>query len=139
VIASQAARVARFASAYFASVFAIGFVLGAVRNVWIAPWLGERTAELVEMPLVVAASFFVARALVRRNAAIGIRGAVVGGLAALALLLCAELAVVWFLRGQTLGDYVAARDPLSGSAYALALLLFAVFPVFAVGRRAPLV
>jgi hypothetical protein len=48
--------------------------------------------------------------------------------AALALLLCAELAVVFFARGQTLGDYLASRDPVSGSAYAIALLLFAAMP-----------
>jgi hypothetical protein len=48
--------------------------------------------------------------------------------AALALLLCAELAVVFFVRGQTRGEYLASRDPVSGLAFALALLLFAAMP-----------
>jgi hypothetical protein len=129
MIASRAALVARLAIVYFASVFSIGFVLGAARTLWIAPWLGERTAELAEMPVMVAVSFFAARALMRRRGgALGIRAAALVGVAALALLLCAELAVVFFALGQTLGDYVASRDPVSGSAYALALLLFAAMP-----------
>jgi hypothetical protein len=128
VIASRAALVARLALAYFASVFFIGFLLGVARTLWIAPRLGERAAELVELPVMVAASFLVARALMSRAAGVGIRAAALVGLAALALLLCAELAVVALVRGQTLADYVASRDPVSGSAYALALLLFAAIP-----------
>jgi hypothetical protein len=133
--APRAALVARLAVAYFASVFSIGFALGIVRTLWVAPRLGERTAELAEMPIMVAASFFVARALMRRRAGeLGSRAAALVGLAALALLLCAELAVVLFVRGQTLGDYFASRDPVSSSAYALALTLFAAMPA-AVARR----
>lgn len=128
MIASRAALVARLALVYFASVFFIGFVLGVARTLWIAPRLGERVAELVEMPVMVAASFIVARALISRAAHVGIRAAALVGLAALALLLCGELAVVAFVRGQMLADYVASRDPVSGSAYAVALLLFAAMP-----------
>jgi len=128
VTAFRAALVARLALAYFAAVFFIGFGLGVARTLWIAPRLGERAAELLEMPVMVAATFLVARVLMRRAAGIGIPAAVLVGLAALALLLCAELAVVAFVRGQTLADYVASRDPVSGSAYAIALLLFAAMP-----------
>jgi hypothetical protein len=124
----RAALVARLALVYFGSVFSIGFLLGVARTLWVAPSLGERIAELVEMPLMVAASFLVARALMSRAAGVSIRAAALVGLAALALLLCAELAVVALVRGQTLADYVASRDPVSGSAYALALLLFAAMP-----------
>ena len=135
MIAATAGLVARYAVAYFASVFSIGVLLGIVRALWIAPWLGERIAELVEMPVMVAASFLVARALLSRAGAVGIRAAALAGLAALALLLCAELAVVAFVRGQTLADYLASRDPVSGSAYALALLLFAAMPAAISYRR----
>jgi hypothetical protein len=120
--------VARLALAYFASVFFIGFLLGVARTLWIAPRLGERAAELAEMPVMVAASFLVARALMSRAPGVGTRAAALVGLAALALLLCAELAVVAFVRGQTLANYVESRDPVSGSAYAIALLLFAAMP-----------
>jgi hypothetical protein len=128
--------VARYAIAYCASVFSIGFLLGIARTLWIAPRLGERSAELIEMPVMVAASFFVARALLSRAGLVEIRNAALAGLTALALLLCAELAVVVFLRGQTVADYVASRDPVSGSAYVLALLLFAAMPALTCYRRA---
>jgi hypothetical protein len=137
VIAFRAAVVARLALAYFASVFLIGFVLGVARTLWIAPRLGERVAELVEIPVMVVASFLVARVLMSRAAHVEIRAATLVGLAALALLLCAELAVVAFVRGQTLVDYVASRDPVSGSAYAIALLLFAAMPAVISHRGSP--
>jgi hypothetical protein len=135
VISSTAVFVARYALGYFASVFSIGFLLGIARTLWIAPRLGERVAELVEMPVMVAASYLVARALMSRAGAVGIRDAALVGLAALALLLCAELAVVAFVRGQALVDYIASRDPVSGLAYALALLLFAAMPAVICSRR----
>ena len=135
MIASRAALVARLAIAYFASVFSIGFVLGAVRTLWIAPRLGARAAELAEMPVMVAVSFLVARALMRRGAALGVGGAALVGVTALALLLSAELALVFLARGETLGEYLASRDPVSGSAFALALLLFAAMPAAVVRRR----
>jgi hypothetical protein len=87
------------------------------------------------MPLMVAASFLVARALMSRAADVGLRAAVLVGLAALALLVCAELAVAWFVRGQTLAGYAASRDPVSGFAYLLALLLFAAMPALVSSRR----
>ncbi len=36
--------------AYFGLVFGAGFILGAVRVPYLVPRLGERLAELVEMP-----------------------------------------------------------------------------------------
>jgi hypothetical protein len=135
VIASTAGFVARYAVGYFASVFSIGFLLGIARTLWIAPRLGERVAELFELPVMVAASFLVARALMSRSRAVGVRDAALAGLAALVLLVCAELAVVAFARGQTLADYISSRDPVSGSAYVLALLLFAAMPPMICFRR----
>ena len=133
--ASTAGFVARYALAYFASVFSVGFLLGIARTLWLAPVLGERGAELVELPVMVVVSFLVARALMNGPDVVGIRDAALVGLSALALLVCAELAVVVFVRGQTVAGYVASRDPVSGSAYVLALLLFAAMPAAICHRR----
>ena len=135
MIAATAGLVARYAVAYFASVFSIGVLLGIVRTLWIAPWLGERVAETPrnardgrgELPRCARAD---EPRWCRRNSRCRARR-----VAALALLLCAELAVFAFARGQTLADYVASRDPVSGSAYVLALLLFAAMPAAISYRR----
>ncbi len=39
---------------YFALVFAVGFVLGTIRTLWIVPRFGTRMAELMEMPIMLA-------------------------------------------------------------------------------------
>jgi hypothetical protein len=56
------------------------------------------------------------------------------GLLALALLVGAELAMNSLLFGRAVSDYIASKDLVSGTAYFLALGLFAVMPVF-IGRH----
>jgi hypothetical protein len=128
-------RVAVFAVAYFAAVFAVGFVLGVCRVLWLVPAAGERVAELIELPVMVLASFVVARALVARLRVVDARAALTAGLAALALLLAAELGAAFAFRGLTPAAYVASRDPVSGSAYAVALLVFGLLPWLIVRHR----
>ena len=123
-------------ASYFAIVFAAGFVLGAVRTLWLVPALGDRSAELIEAPFMLAVVVVTARWLVRRFALPPQRLARLAvGLLALALMLAAELAVVLWLRRLSLADYVASRDPVSGSVYLLSLGLFAVLPALLPLRR----
>ena len=118
---------------YFVLVFAVGFALGVIRVVLVVPALGERWAELLETPLMIAASYLAARWTVRRFGVpvdriaqrLGL------GLIGLALLLGAEIGVVLRLRGLSISEYVAGRDPVSGGVYVLALLVFSVMPAFA--------
>ena len=116
---------------YFALVFAAGFALGVLRVLWLLPRLGERLAELVELPFMLAVCAFAARFVVRRLT--GPRTALkrlgVGTLA-LALLLAAECGVVIFLRGESLAEGFLERDPISGAAYWLSLSIFAALPLF---------
>jgi hypothetical protein len=51
---------------YFALVFGAGFVLGAIRTLWIAPRLGTRLAELMETPIMLVITILAARWTVRR-------------------------------------------------------------------------
>lgn len=39
---------------YFACVFGAGFALGTARALWLVPRVGTRTAELMEMPFMLA-------------------------------------------------------------------------------------
>jgi hypothetical protein len=120
---------------YFALVFGAGFVLGTLRVLWLAPRLGERAAELLEMPAMLALTVVAARWVVRRLAVAPAPAARLGmGGFALALLLTAECTLVLGLRGLTLAEYFAGRDPVSGTAYYVMLAVFAVMPLW-VARR----
>jgi hypothetical protein len=56
-----------------------------------------------------------------------------GGIA-LALVLAADFTLVLQLRGLTIGEYLATRDPVSGTVYYLLLALLALMPQL-VGRK----
>jgi hypothetical protein len=115
---------------YFAIVFGTGFLLGTIRTLLIVPHLGARTAELLEVPLMVAVSFVAARWIVRRMELpflLSLRMAM--GTIALALMLVAEFSFVLSLRRMSLRQYFATLDPISGTAYYVSLLLFALAPI----------
>ena len=119
---------------YFGLVFAAGFSLGVVRTIWIAPLIGERTAEIVETPVMIVLSFLAARFVVGRMKAPSLAHRLeVGGLALLLLVLC-EVGVVVLIRQQSLAEYVANRDPVAGVVYLVALAVFAAAPAL-VGRK----
>ena len=125
----------RAALLYFAVVFGVGFFLGVVRVLWVVPRIGVRAAELLEAPIMVSAAFFAARWIVRRmEVAPAPRARLTMGCGALVLMLAAEFGLVLALRGITFAEYVATRDPLTGAAYYLALLFFALAPLL-VSRR----
>ena len=117
--------------AYFALVFGAGFVLGALRVSILVPRFGERISELIEMPLMFAVIVIVARFVMRRFAVpFSIVARLGTGLLALVLLLAAELVLAVILQERSLADYVASRDPISGSVYLAMLVLFALMPFF---------
>lgn len=120
---------------YFLLVFGTGFVLGAVRVLLIVPLVGHRTAELLEMPLMLIATVLAARWTIRRFPEPRTSAArlAIGGIA-LGLMLVGELAVGIGLRGMTAADVILNRDPVSGTAYYVSLILFAAMP-WIVSRR----
>ena len=128
-------RILKAAALYFAVVFAAGFVLGPIRIAFLVPRLGTRYAELLEMPVMLIIIVFSARWVVRKCAVpsawlnrIGV------GVLALVLMLSAEFGLVLRLRGLSPREYLATRDPVSGTAYYFSLAVFAVMPRV-VGRR----
>ena len=121
---------------YFALVFAAGFVLGTIRTLWVVPALGARNAELAEAPLMVLASFFVARWIVPRFLKLSTSTfRLAAGIIALALMIVTEFTVVLWIRGGTIREYWSGRDPVSGTVYFIALGLYAVMPLLV--RRHP--
>jgi hypothetical protein len=125
------ARVARAAAIYFVVVLAAGFALGTVRTLVVVPRIGERAAELAEMPLLVAVSFLAARWIIARHAPLRVAQRFAVGLIALGLLLAAEVFLVLGARQLTLQQYITGRDPVAGSTYVIALALFALLPLVA--------
>ena len=114
---------------YFALVLGTGFVLGVVRVPFLVPRIGERWAELAEMPIMAAAIFFAAGYILRRFPEVHLRSrSLVVGFLALALAICAELGFVVALQSQTLVEYIGSRDRVSGSVYLLMLVVFALMP-----------
>jgi hypothetical protein len=122
-------RVLPAALAYFAIVFGVGFLLGMVRVPLLVPRIGVRAAELLEMPLMAVAIVLAARFIVQRfSLPATSRPRLAAGAIALALLLAAELALAVALSGQSVTQYVAGRDPVSGTVYAVMLVVFALMP-----------
>jgi len=120
---------------YFAFVFGAGFVLGPIRILWVVPQFGTRIAELLEAPVMFVVIIVAARWIVRRLAVpCKLSSRLAMGCGALGLLLIAEFIFVLWLRGLTIRDYLASRDPVSGTVYYLLLGVFAIMPLI-VARR----
>ncbi|MDF0664675.1 MAG: hypothetical protein P0119_01240 [Nitrospira sp.] len=121
-------QVLQAAALYFLLVFGAGFVLGIGRVLMVVPLLGENTAELLEMPLmliIVAAARWI---VCQRLDDGGRSSALAVGLIAVGMVLVADLSVGMWLRGMSATEVLFDRDPVSGAAYYASLLFFAVMP-----------
>lgn len=102
----------RAAVAYWAVVFALGFVLGTVQVLWLAPQVGLMPATALELPVMLAASWLASGWLVRRFGLVSAREALAAGLAAFALLMVAECALAVTMMDQTPAQWLAGlRQP----------------------------
>ena len=120
---------------YFAIVFGMGFVFGAIRTVWIVPRVGTRLAELMETPIMLVVTIVAARWIVLHLAIPSTPSARLGmGGIALCMLLIAEFGLVLWLRGLSIREYLATRDPVSGAVYYMMLGAFAIMPLLLVRR-----
>ena len=115
---------------YFAAVFTFAFATGAARVLFVAPRLGPTAAVLLEVPIVVVASWIVARHLLRtRSLTLPERAAM--GATAFAFTMASEAALSAIMRGQSVTDWaetVATPPGLVGLAGQVA---FAAMPIFA--------
>lgn len=126
---TSSVQIVKAGLAYFALVMGAGFLLGMVRVPFLVPRLGERVAELTEMPVMFIVILLSARFVIKRftlppTASVRLQV----GFLALALAVCAELLLAVALQGQSVRAYIASRDPVSGSVYLAMLGLFALMP-----------
>ena len=127
-------RIAGAGLAYWAVVFALGFVLGTIRVLWLAPLVGLMPATLMELPVMLGASWLASGWLVRHFAIAGGGEGLAMGLLAFALLMAAECALAAALSGQRPEQWLSGlRQPhaLLGLA---GQVLFALMPWWRVRR-----
>jgi hypothetical protein len=117
--------VVQHALRYFALVFGAGFLLAFIRIPFLVPRFGVRTAELIEMPVMLIVIALASRWIARRT---GSRNALPTGMLALIFIVAAELAVAALTGGGSPIRYIAAKDPVSGAAYLASLIVFSLAP-----------
>ena len=124
---------------YFAVVFGAGFVLGPIRIMWVVPRFGTRTAEILEAPIMLLVTIVAAAWIVQKlplaptpSKRLGMDG--IG----FALMIIAELSLVLWLRGLSVQEYFATRDPVSGTVYYATLAAFVVMPLLVARRQVQL-
>lgn len=115
---------------YFLAVFAVGFVLGALRVSVIVPRLGPLTAVLLEIPIMLASAWLICGWLLRRHTLTAPGRLVMGGLA-FGLLMLAELGLSVALAGRTPAEHWELYRQLPEQIGVLAQLLFALMPLAA--------
>ena len=129
-------RIVKAGIAYFSLAFAAGFVMGSIRVPFLVPRIGERVAELIEMPFMFIVIILAARLTAKKFALPATALVRVStGCIALALLIAAELLLAVVFQDQSFIEYVVSRDPVSGSVYLVMLLLFAAMPLVITSLR----
>lgn len=112
---------------YFQIIFAAGFALGTIRTLALAPALGETTAVLIELPIILAAAWFVAGHMIRRFKVPGEHRLAMGAFA-FTLLVLAEAVLSVFLFGRTLTQHVAHYRSVPGAMGLAGQIVFALMP-----------
>lgn len=130
-------RVIAAGAIYFLIVFVAGILLGIVRVGILAPNIGPAIAVLIELPVILAISWFVCAAILRRIPLDpGRNEDMLAGVLAFALLIAAEAALAVGLGGRTLSEFFAHMVAADGLIGLLGQILFAAFPAIQTRRRA---
>ncbi len=112
---------------YFAAVFAIAFALGTVRTVWLEPAVGRMVAVGIEVPIILAVSWWWGRRLLARQR-LGLTGRAVMGGSSFLWLMLAELGLAQAF-GQAPGAWVASLVTPAGLLGLAGQLGFAALPL----------
>jgi hypothetical protein len=115
---------------YFLLVFAMGFALGIVRVLLLSPLLGEMLAVLIELPVILLASWLICRKLIERLTVPSTLAArLLMGATALALLLSAEALMSVLLFERSLAGHLELYQTAEGLTGLAGQIVFALFPV----------
>ena len=123
-------RTAAAGFAYFVPVFTAGVILGIVRAVAISPCVGATIAVLIELPVMLAISWFVCGWSVRLfSVPAGSRTRLQMGAVAFGMLMAAEFVLSLILPNRSVGAFLAAYQTGAGLIGLAGQLAFALFPV----------
>lgn len=117
--------------AYWALVFALGFLLGTIRVLFLEGSVGPLAATVIELPLMLAASWLAARWAFMRFAVSGTRSAFAMGMLAFFLLMGSELMLTIVMPGNSPGQWAARMGTPAGATGLLGQVLFGVIPMLA--------
>lgn len=132
------AACARAACVYASSVFAIGFVLGAMRVLLVAPRVGSVAAVSLEAPFMLAASWKMSRWSARKyGLPANTSAALLMGAIAFAVLMFMEFCTAVLGFGKTVGEYFASFLSAPGAIGFAAQLCFAAFPFLQTSSNRP--
>ena len=130
-------RILKAGLVYFLLVFGTGFALAFIRIPFLVPAFGARTAELMETPVMLVVIVWASRRLAHQHPELSRRRRLAAGFFAFVCLAVAELAVAYFLGARSPSQYIASRDPVSGSVYLASVVFFALAPALWNNRARP--
>lgn len=121
---------------YGSSIFALGFSLGALRELWLGPLFGRNVVVLVEGPLILLTAWFLAWWLIRGHAVAALAGQRLAmGAVAFMLLMAGEAAVAMFGNGRTLAMHLATYTTAQGMLELMPQVAFALLPLLHLARE----
>jgi hypothetical protein len=122
-------RILKAGAIYFLLLFAIGWILGPIRELRVVPRFGRIAALLMEAVFMLIAMIISARWVMRRFDVHPTLGSTIPvGLVALGILVSAEIAGVLWVRGSSLQEYLASFATAPGVISLIMFLLFAAMP-----------
>jgi hypothetical protein len=115
---------------YFLGVFAMGFVLGALRNVFLVTYTGPMIAVLIEIPFILLFSWYFCLLLTGKLAIPpDVHGRLVMGGVAFACLVTGEILIAMLLQHGRMTDYLLSFDLPENRIGLVGQIAFALFPV----------
>ena len=122
---------------YFLAVFALGFAFGVVRTMVLASHMGEMRSVLIEIPVMLSASWIICGLVLRRmRVSAQMQARIVMGATALGLLMTAEWLFGLCVLNRTVEEIVASYRSAVGAIGLVAQVAFALF-VFARRNEPP--
>ena len=113
---------------YFVVVFSLAFAMGVARTLIIAPQLGATAAVLLEVPIIVAASWIIARRLLRHRS-LSLPQRAIMGIVAFTLTMVSEAVLSALMRGQSVADWAVVLVTPLGLIGLAGQTAFAVMPI----------